>query len=173
MGPSSHKSRALIGQAGKLNLELAFLGPGAEAENFKYKPGAIYHLCAQSAFQIALLHRCQGGIDHAKGAVGGRYVFLQAFKDTAGQEMRCTRFAHILSAQESKVAAQRFNEAGCLGQPLTVWPVARLRPWNDNTRPILGRCAVNEFGAQSLSAVVSSSKSWTGAPGAIVEIACL
>ena len=60
--PGPHQPRALIFQMRQFNLQAAFARAGPFAENLQDQPGAINHLAAPGAFQIALLHGAERGI---------------------------------------------------------------------------------------------------------------
>ena len=64
MGPDAHQPRFLIGEMGQFDLQRAFRGAGALAENFENQAGAVDHLGGKGFFEIALLHRRQRAIDH-------------------------------------------------------------------------------------------------------------
>src|SRR5439155_18530824 len=59
VGPAAHQPALLVVEVRKLDLEGAFLGPGALAENLENQPGAVEHLGVQFLLEIALLHRRQ------------------------------------------------------------------------------------------------------------------
>ena len=64
MGPRPHQAAALIVQMRKLDLQRAFLGLGAAAEDFQDQAGAVEHLGVPGLLQIALLDRRQRAIHH-------------------------------------------------------------------------------------------------------------
>ena len=64
MGPGSHQAAALIIQMRELDLQRAFLGLGAAAEDFQNQPGAVENLGVPGLLQIALLDRRQRAIHH-------------------------------------------------------------------------------------------------------------
>ena len=63
VGPAAHQPALLVVEVRKLDLEGAFLGPGALAENLENQPGAVEHLGVQFLLEIALLHRRQRVVD--------------------------------------------------------------------------------------------------------------
>ena len=67
VGPRPHQARALILQMRQFDLECAFLGGGALAEDVQDQPGAVDHLAGPGALQVALLHRRQRRIDDRDG----------------------------------------------------------------------------------------------------------
>ncbi len=77
VGPAAHEAALLIVEMGKFDLQRAFLGPRALAENFEDQPGAIEHLGVQFLLEIALLHRRQRMIDDDQ--------FRMAFLDDLGE----------------------------------------------------------------------------------------
>ncbi len=64
MGPGSHQPAFLIGQMRMLDLQRAFAGARAPAENFQNEAGAVEHLGVPGLFQIALLHRRERAVHH-------------------------------------------------------------------------------------------------------------
>src|SRR5262245_23648040 len=65
VGPAFDQAAALIRQVGKLDLQRAFLGVGAPAENLEDQPGAVEHLGVPGFLQIALLDRRERAVrDH-------------------------------------------------------------------------------------------------------------
>ena len=63
MGPRPHQPRALIGERRQLDLQPAFMGAGARAEDFEDEAGAVDDLGLPLALEIALLHRRQRPVD--------------------------------------------------------------------------------------------------------------
>ncbi|MGY4217090.1 hypothetical protein ACVMFB_003589 [Bradyrhizobium sp. USDA 4522] len=64
MGPGPHQTAALIVEMGELDLQRAFLGLGAAAEDFQDQAGAVEHLGAPGLLEIALLDWRQRAIHH-------------------------------------------------------------------------------------------------------------
>ena len=64
MGPGPHQTAALIIQMREFDLQRAFLGLGAAAEDFQDQAGAVEHLGVPGLLQIALLDRRQRAIHH-------------------------------------------------------------------------------------------------------------
>ena len=63
MGPAAHQPAALIGQMGEFDLQTAFPGLRAFAEDFENERGAVEHLGSPRPFEIALLHGAQMRVD--------------------------------------------------------------------------------------------------------------
>ena len=92
MGPGPHQPAALVVEMGELDLQGAFAGAGAPAEDFQDQPGAIEHLGVPGLLQIALLHRRQRAIHHHEtGLVGlhqARQLLDLALADIGGRPDR-------------------------------------------------------------------------------------
>ena len=67
MGPTSDQAASLVIQGRQFDLQPAFAGPGALAEDFQDQPGAVDDLALPSLFQVALLNRRQCRIDNGDG----------------------------------------------------------------------------------------------------------
>ena len=59
MGPGPHQPAALVFEMRQLDLQRALAGAGALAEDVEDQAGAVDHLAAPFALEIALLHRAQ------------------------------------------------------------------------------------------------------------------
>ena len=64
MGPGADQAGALIIEMGEFDLQDAFAGAGAGAENVQDQAGAVDDLAAPGLFQVALLHRGKLGVDN-------------------------------------------------------------------------------------------------------------
>ena len=71
MGPGPHQPAALVIEMRELDLQRAFAGAGAPAENFEDQPGAVEHLGVPRLLQIALLHRGERAIHHHEAGLVG------------------------------------------------------------------------------------------------------
>jgi hypothetical protein len=67
MGPTSDQAASLVIQGRQFDLQPAFAGPGALAEDFQDQAGTVNDLAFPGLFQIALLNRGQRGIDDDQG----------------------------------------------------------------------------------------------------------
>ena len=63
VGPAAHQPPLLVVQMRQFDLQRAFLGAGATAEDFEDQPGAVEHLGVERLFEIALLHGRQRMVD--------------------------------------------------------------------------------------------------------------
>ena len=64
MGPGSHQARFLIIEMGEFDLQRAFGGARAAAEDLQDQAGAVDHLGLELLLEIALLHRRERAIHH-------------------------------------------------------------------------------------------------------------
>ena len=106
-----------IGEAGEFDLQNAFPGARAAAENFQNQARAIQHLGVPGAFQVALLHRRYDGVDNDDVCV----VVFGEFRhlvDLALPEQRArARVAHLHGRHGADVEIERFSEAAGFLQP--------------------------------------------------------
>src|SRR5690606_4396008 len=63
VGPGADEPRALVAERGELDLQLAFPGAGALAEDLQDQAGAVDDLAVEALLQVALLHRGQLAVD--------------------------------------------------------------------------------------------------------------
>ena len=216
VGPGPHQAGALVFQMRQLDLERAFPGGGALAEDVQDQAGAVDHLAGPGALQVALLHRRQRRIDDGDGDVLlGQRVAQRGDLPLAQQRGRAPDAQGEDSGMHDD-EADRGGEADRLGQPrLGGAPVvsaaaelrrgARHRRLRGRARPRgrrrdprarqwrrgSGRCPSRfccrtclqspwSAGLISLSRTapvgtsdLAASKSWMGAPGITVLMACL
>ena len=64
VGPGAHKAGFFVGQPGQFNLQLALAGAGPAGEDLEDQARPVDDLDLPGFFQIALLNRRQGVIDH-------------------------------------------------------------------------------------------------------------
>ena len=57
MGPGAHQPALLVGEMRQLDLQPAFAGQRALAEDLQDQPGAVEHLAVPRLLEVALLHR--------------------------------------------------------------------------------------------------------------------
>ena len=63
VGPRPHQAAALVVERGQLDLQAAFVGAGARAEDLQDQAGAVDHLGIPGLLQVALLHGRQRVVD--------------------------------------------------------------------------------------------------------------
>jgi len=177
---------------GKLDLQHAFAGRGALAENFEDQRGTIEHFRARLALKIALLNRRQSRIDKQQFDVVGFYLGGQGFDMTGAEIGRRPNLAHFHDVGENHVQPDCFRKPFKLGLPCLKAMIGRLASDIGTDKPHscrlflpvdIGLRAARKAAIlvvkivhmvrQSWSLFCSGSNSWIGAPGMIVEMACL
>ena len=197
MGPGPHQPAALIVEMRKLDLQRAFLGLGAAAEDFQDQPGAVEHLGVPGLLEIALLDRRQRAIHHHQFDVVARdqpgdLLDLALAEIGRGPDLADRRDQRLRDRQvDGARQTRRFLEPG-LG---IAHDIARLRIGiaaahsqiradDDHPPGLLAPCRPRTVGApftvegfQSVHSQAGASSppsnNWIGAPGMMVEIACL
>ena len=190
VGPGADQPALLIGKMGEFDLQAAFAGGRALAENLQDQAGAVDHLGFQVAFQIALLHGRERAIhDHhvdTQGIDGLAQVFDLARPEPGGRadtiHRGFQRIDHI--ERNGRRQADRFLKPGSRqAQGRTARLVAGgLAPhigMNNDGAPC--RLAVLCRGGRIKSLAQWSrgaspacgSNNWIGAAGITVEMACL
>ena len=86
MGPGAHQPAFLIIEMGVLDLQRAFAGARAPAEDFQNQSGAVDDLGVPGLFQIALLHRRNRAIHYDDGR-GEAFHQSGNFIDFAGADI--------------------------------------------------------------------------------------
>ncbi len=198
MGPGPHQARALIVQMRQFDLQRAFLGLGAAAEDFEDQPGAVEHLGVPGLLEIALLDRRQRAIHHHQfdvvpGDQAGDLLDLALAEIGRGPDLadrRDQRFGdhEVDGAREAGGLLQprlraahdmrlrlRFGITAAHSQVGTDddHPSGRFAPRRPRTVGI--PLKISGFQSDHFQAGASSppSNNWIGAPGMMVEIACL
>ena len=198
MGPRPHQAAALIIQMRQFDLQRAFLGLGAAAEDFQDQAGAVENLGVPGLLEIALLDRRQRAIHHhqfdvvpgdepddlldlALAEIGrgpdladrrdqrlrDREVdrarqadgFLQPRLGTAHGMIIRLRLG--IAAAHTQIRADDDHPPGCFApcRPRTVGTPFKISGFQSDH---------SQAGASS-----PPSNNWIGAPGMMVEIACL
>ncbi len=198
MGPRPHQSAALIIQMRELNLKCAFFGFGATSKNLQNEPGTIEDLGAPGLLEIALLDRRQRAIhDHELGLLAGgqtrdllNFAFAQIGRrpDLANRRDQRISNGEIDGTREpGRLFEARVRSADGI-RFLSRFGIAPARSQiraDDNhppgllphRRPRTVSCPVRFSGFQSAHSQAGASSppsnNWIGAPGMMVEIACL
>jgi hypothetical protein len=198
MGPGPHQPRALVVQMRQFDLQRAFPGLGAAAEDFQDQPGAVEHLGVPGFLEIALLDRRQRAIHHHQlDLVAGdepcdlldlALAEIGRGPDLADRRNQCVRDRQINGARQANGFLQpRLGAAHdiMLRRRIGFAPAhAQIRADDDHPPALIAPCRprtvgspfkVSGFQSDHSQAGASSppSNNWIGAPGMMVEIACL
>jgi hypothetical protein len=182
----------------QFDLQRAFLGLGAAAEDFQDQPGAVEHLGVPGFLEIALLNRRQRAIHHHQldvvpGDEAGDLLDLALAEIGRGPDLadRCDQRVGDHKVDGAR-QANGFLEPG-LGAAHDVMARLRLglapahaqiRADDDHPPDLFAPCRprtlgspfrISGFQSDHSQAGASSppSNNWIGAPGMMVEIACL
>ena len=189
VGPAADQPALLIFEMRQLDLQDAFPGMRPLPEDLEDQSGPVDHLGLPGALEIALLDRRQGVVDdHQPDLVGGDP--LADLLDLAGAEERRGTIIgerHGIAVDDLEVdrlrQPGRFLEARRNVAGLAVAAPA-LHRYQDE-RPLrragrLGAAGAPRIGllvahspSRGVAASSAGSNNWSGAPGMMVEIACL
>ena len=104
VGPRPHQAAALVVERGQLDLQPAFMGAGAGAEDLQDQSGAVDDLGLPGLLEVALLHRRQLVVDDDETDALLLHRGLQALDDAladqrgrgdAGAAARCLGQPHV------------------------------------------------------------------------------
>jgi hypothetical protein len=198
MGPGSHQAAALIVEVREFDLQRTFARLGASSKDFQDQAGAIEHLRVPCLLEVALLHRRQRAVHHHEfcrmRADEADDFFDLALADIGRRpdlaDGRDDRVLHIeidRTGEPGRLFEARGNAARQNGVCRT--PIARslfqVRANDDDPscgvtpgRPrTVDACFFFSTGFQSVLSQAGASSlpsnNWIGAPGMMVEIACL
>ena len=198
MGPRPHQAAALIIQMRQFDLQRAFLGLGAAAEDFEDQPGAVEDLGVPGLLEIALLDRRQRAIHHHQfdlvpGDEPDDLLDLALAEIGRGPDLADRRDQRL---RDRQIDGARQTD-GFLEPRLGIADGMRIRlrlgiaaahaqigADDDHPPGLLARCRprtvgtpfkISGFQSDHSQAGASSppSNNWIGAPGMMVEIACL
>jgi hypothetical protein len=181
----------------KLDLQCAFLGLGAAAEDFQDQPGAVEHLGVPGLLEIALLDRRQRTIHHHQFNVVARdeardlldlaFAEIGRWPDLADRRDQGIGDRQIDGARQTRrLLEPGFGIAHGLVR-LRIGIAAahsQIRADDDHPPGLSVHCRPRTVGApftvegfQSVNSQAGASSppsnNWIGAPGMMVEIACL
>ena len=198
MRPRPDQARALIVQMRKLDLQRAFFCLGAAAEDFEDQPGAVDNLGVPGLLEVALLDRRQRAIHHHQfDVVTGdeAHDLLDLALADIGRRLD---LAHRRDQRLDDRQVDSARQPVCFLEPrlriadgITIRlrlgiAAAHSQVWADDDHPPSGStsCRPRTVGApfqmpgfqsdySQAGASSPPSNSWIGAPGMMVEIACL
>ena len=198
MGPGPHQTAALIVQMRQFDLQRALLGLGAAAEDFQDQPGAVENLGIPGLLQIALLDRRQRAIHHHQldlvpGDEADDFLDLALAEIGRGPDLADRRDDGVGDGQVDRAR----QALGFLEPRLGIADGMRLRlrvgvaathaqigadddhppglfaPRRPRTVGAPFKISGFQSGTSQAGASSPPSNNWIGAPGMMVEIACL
>ena len=179
VGPAAHQPPGLIVEMGEFDLESAFGGRRALAEDFEDQSGAVDHLALELFLEIALLNRGQRAIDDDQlgpmlFAGHGDVVNL-----ALAEQRRSARCAHRHQRCLGNFEANCQRQPACFLKPrlgiAAPAPAPHLRTHHQSPRAagdFAGKVVGYGQSASSASPSQSPVRS-TGVSGWMVETACL
>jgi hypothetical protein len=117
MGPRPDQPRALIGERRQLDLQAAFMGPGASAKDFEDEAGAVDDLGLPLPLEIALLHRRQGAVDDNEADFLLGDHLAKRFDPALADQRRRDRPAEANDLAGNDIEVDRLGEADRLVEP--------------------------------------------------------
>jgi hypothetical protein len=165
MSPAPDQPAALVCEVCEFDLEAAFARTGAFAKNLQNEGGAIKYFCVPGLLEIALLHRCQRGIDNdhvgrERASLRGNLVHL-AFADERGWP----RFRKRRNVFGENAKPDRGGKPCCLGESRfrVAARLRRIAPFGLDMQNKRGRArariAASAFPASRTQAVSSAAVS--------------
>jgi hypothetical protein len=191
VGPGPDQPALLVVEVGQFDLEHALAGGSALAEDFEDQRCAVEHLGAGFLLEIALLDRRKRGVDDQQIDIiflhpAGKVLDVAAADEGGGFDL-----AYLDDLGEDDLEIDGARQALELGLACLDTVEARLAPHFRHDQPDPRRrgalidkglraaladgivIGLFSHGRRQSSAACSGSKSWIGAPGIMVDIACL
>ena len=116
VGPSAYQPAALKGQRCQLNLQTARMRMCPRAKNFQNQGSAVDHLAFHACFKVALLHRCQRGVDHDNRVIMLFGSGRNPVDITGAKKGWCARLVKADTFGMHHLKADRTDKLHCLGQ---------------------------------------------------------
>jgi hypothetical protein len=120
VGPGPHEPRALVIQMRELDLQRAFAGAGAVAEDLQDQAGPVDDLGLPGALQVALLHGREMAVDHHQFDLEVLHQATEALDRALAQQRRGVGPGHGHALGITDVEIDRGGEAAGLIQPCAV-----------------------------------------------------